>query len=151
VILNLDKNDFPFDKIDEKNRRKLKIYPIIVYTDLFFSLDGVGHYLNGLFDDAIQEFRTDVGFQINDLILISLQTVFDIINKVEKREYTFAQLCDLYYRKLTRQEKRGQNPTAEVHLRKQYRGFDTTMSNILFVPDASKTLVNQITDALDDK
>lgn len=151
VISALHVNDIPIDNIDLKNKEKLEVYPIIVHTDLFFSLDGINYYLNNLFIEAKKEIENEINFKINDLILVSIPTIFDIINKVEKGEFTFAQLCKIYLKKKNRHEKQGLKPTSEVHISRQYRGFDTTMSKILSVPEASSILINQIIETLEGK
>jgi hypothetical protein len=148
VILKIKHNKLDFDKYDGTLLGKLQIYPIIVYTDSFFSIDGISHLVNGLFRNEINSDAECFDLKIKDLILISMESLFDIISLIEKREYTFREICDIYFDKQKKQEKRGMKPTNENHIKKRFRGFDNTMAQILKTSKPSNEFIDLLIGAL---
>jgi hypothetical protein len=59
-----------------KNRKRVKVYPVICYTDFMFSVSGINEYLETMFGRMIK--GNDFGSCIiNQVTLISLEILFD--------------------------------------------------------------------------
>lgn len=57
---------------------KLKIYPILVYTDGSFDIEGINYYLNGEFKKCIN--GGDDRFQVKDLVMVNLNLLMKLEN-----------------------------------------------------------------------
>lgn len=55
---------------------KLKIYPVLVYTESSFDLEGVNYYLNNRFREVLSSRNIDDNFCIKDLVMVNLDTLF---------------------------------------------------------------------------
>lgn len=56
----------------------LKIYPVLVYTDGSFDIEGINYYLNGEFRKVIGS--VDGRFQIKDLVMVNLNLLMKLEN-----------------------------------------------------------------------
>ena len=57
---------------------KLKIYPVLVYTDGSFDIEGINYYLNGEFRRVIGS--VDDRFQVKDLVMVNLNLLMKLEN-----------------------------------------------------------------------
>ena len=57
---------------------KLKIYPVLVYTDGSFDIEGINYYLNGEFRKVIGS--VDARFQVKDLVMVNLNLLMKLEN-----------------------------------------------------------------------
>lgn len=57
---------------------KLKIYPVLVYTDGSFDIEGINYYLNGEFRKVIGS--VDDRFQVKDLVMVNLNLLMKLEN-----------------------------------------------------------------------
>lgn len=87
AIKDIDKNSISFDTLETKER--LEIYPIIIYTDLSFGIEGVNKIFKEKFNDEIQKISLN-NVVVKDVTFINL-------NFFEIREDYFARkLLNLY-------------------------------------------------------
>ena len=56
----------------------LKIYPVLVYTDGSFDIEGINYYLNGEFKKVIGS--VDDRFQVKDLVMVNLNLLMKLEN-----------------------------------------------------------------------
>lgn len=68
----LEKSDMTVPKVE------LKIYPIIVYTDGSFDIEGINYYLSGEFRRIIHV--TDDRYQVKDLVMVNLNLLMKLEN-----------------------------------------------------------------------
>ena len=59
----------------------LKIYPILVYTDGCFDIEGINYYLNGEFKKCLNS--VDDRFQVKDLVMVNLNLLMRLENCFE--------------------------------------------------------------------
>ena len=57
---------------------KLKIYPVLVYTDGSFDIEGISYYLNGEFKRCLSV--SDDRFQVKDLVMVNLNLLMKLEN-----------------------------------------------------------------------
>jgi len=58
------------------SNEKFKIYPVLVYTESSFDLEGINYYLNNKFREILSSRNIDDNFCIKDLVLVNLDTLF---------------------------------------------------------------------------
>lgn len=56
----------------------LKIYPVLVYTDSSFDIEGINYYLNGVLRSVIGS--VDERFQVKDLVMVNLNLLMKLEN-----------------------------------------------------------------------
>lgn len=57
---------------------KLNIYPVLVYTDGSFDIEGINYYLNGEFRNSLN--NVDDRFQVKDLVMVNLNLLMKLEN-----------------------------------------------------------------------
>lgn len=80
-LANVIENKLPeiISKIDTTvPNGKLKIYPVLVYTDGSFDIEGINYYLNGEFRKVIGS--VDDRFQVKDLVMVNLNLLMKLEN-----------------------------------------------------------------------
>ncbi len=80
-LANVIENKLPeiISKIDTAvPNGKLKIYPVLVYTDGSFDIEGINYYLNGEFRKVIGS--VDDRFQVKDLVMVNLNLLMKLEN-----------------------------------------------------------------------
>jgi hypothetical protein len=98
-IDNFYKQMYSFDKGAEfllNQKKKLKLYPVICYSDFMFSLPGINKYLNdrfeGLFDRQLYP-----NLEVQPLTMINIQNVFDFALR-GKDLFSLTDLIDQYWK-----------------------------------------------------
>ncbi|WP_080056754.1 hypothetical protein [Spirosoma aerolatum] len=99
TINQINKGGFEFDLIEKSNQNKLYVYPILVYTDEFFNVEGMHEITDKYYNIEISNI-TQGSHQINRLILISLYDLIRVSYTINKRKIPFAYLLDLYHERL---------------------------------------------------
>lgn len=120
VIHKVAIGGFDFDDFNAKRIGRLHIYPILVYTDDFFSLDGVQRIVSEEFDQLLTD-RPVKRHQVNDITLIHLQDIINIQFSVQAGRTTFKAIIQEYFAK--RKAIRNKRPrTSQELLDKQLGG-----------------------------
>ena len=85
--------DFPYNT-------KLNIYPVIVYTDYKYRLNGLNHYLSKEFEAIIDndEKLLSIKRRIRPMTIIGLDCLFDLQIKFQKKKVKLADAIDKYHR-----------------------------------------------------
>lgn len=85
--------DFPYNP-------KLNIYPILVYTDYKYRLNGLNHYLASAFEKIVTEDKTLslIKRRIHPLTVIGLDTLFNLQIKLREKKLKLADVIDDYHR-----------------------------------------------------
>lgn len=150
VLSRIINKEIFFDKYDDSILSKLEVYPIIVYTDPFFSIDGINYLVNTLFRSEIEADPKLVDLKVNDLIMISMESLFDIISLIDQKDYSFRKVCDYFLHKKMKDEKRSKRPTHEDHIKKMHRGLDRVMAPLLKSVKPSDKMLDILASALKD-
>ena len=107
---------FPYNK-------KLNIYPIIIYTDYKYRLNGLNHYLSIRFNEIVNSAEISVQRRIRPLTVIGLDCLFNLQYKFRERKLKFAEVLDDYHRHVKNKEKK--NACKGVEMFSQlYPSFD---------------------------
>ncbi|SFH04942.1 hypothetical protein [Pontibacter chinhatensis] len=87
--------------------RNLVIYPIIIYTDTFFSLPGVMLYLQQRLRERITQEGMDKDFQqIKSLSFFNIDFLIENLDLLQKKENSLDRIIDYVLREITKREKR---------------------------------------------
>lgn len=78
---------------------KLNIYPILIYTDYKYRLNGLNHYLSVAFDEIINENETLslIKRRIRPLTVMGLDTLFMLQIKFKEKKIKLAEIIDDYH------------------------------------------------------
>ena len=87
-----DYENFPYNS-------KLNIYPILIYTDYKYRLNGLNHYLSIAFDEIINENETLslIKRRIRPLTVMGLDTFFMLQIKFKEKKIKLAEIIDDYH------------------------------------------------------
>lgn len=109
---------FPYNK-------GLNIYPIIVYTDYKYRINGLNHFLSIKFRELInqRDFHNSIKHRIHPLTVIGLDCLFNLQLKFQSKKLKFADAIDNYHRKNKTIEKKNENKGV-VSFSKLYPSFD---------------------------
>lgn len=141
VIKELNNESFSFDDLKLKKIKKLNIYPVIVYTDYFFSLGGIQSLISEEFQKAIEP-NIMPKFKVNDVTLMHIQDIIDIQSLVQTRNISFRRIIETYYAKRkVLMKKRSVDPT---DLLSKYYGFRKVMQDIFPFDDHRDTLLSAL-------
>ena len=107
---------FPYTK-------KLNIYPVIIYTDYKYRLNGLNHYLSIKFDGIVDSTDISVRRRIRPLTVIGLDCLFNLQYKFREKKIKFADIIDDYHKHV----KNGRKKNADKGIEKYsqlYPSFD---------------------------
>lgn len=93
-----------FNKFDNCDFSKVKIYPIIVYVDFSFNLSGINYILNKEFRKIISDKKLKNETNIENLILIDLDSFIKFQDLFRNKTLKLNNCCNEYY-KSTRHSK----------------------------------------------
>ncbi|WP_146010947.1 hypothetical protein [Siphonobacter sp. BAB-5405] len=82
-----------FKAIDDINNKSTIIYPIIVYTDSSFGLEGINHILNKEFKKHLKKYK----FIVCNLTMINIDTLIKFQNLFEKDKIKLNKFIDEYH------------------------------------------------------
>lgn len=72
----------------------LKIYPVLVYSDASFDIEGINYYLNGEFRRVIG--FVDERFQVKDLVMVNLNLLMKLENYFRNGKIDFDKVVNEY-------------------------------------------------------
>ncbi len=113
-----EKDGFPYNK-------KLNIYPIIIYTDYKYRINGLNHFLSVKFGELInqKDIPNTTKKKIRPLTVIGLDCMFNLQQKFQDKKLKFADAIDNYHRHIKTTVKKYDNKGAEMYSR-LYPSFD---------------------------
>jgi hypothetical protein len=129
-------------------RRNLKIYPIMIYTDNFYSLPGVSLYLRNEFRDKIKANHLNKEFEkIEDLTFMPLSFLIDKINFLTDTNFTLKKCIEEYHLSIKTMEKKFEKKNSMENLFELNQSFETVISTkylkeIRISKDYIKKIVN---------
>lgn len=124
----------PFEeKQGYKYVRNVSIYPVIIYTDHFFSMPGINNYLNEAFMTRVQNAGLRGTFKkINPLVFIDLHFLINHIHLLQKKETCLFSLIELYYKEQQRALKKVKRKNDDLSVYFDcYQTFETAVSKTL--------------------
>lgn len=86
--------------------KKLNIYPVIVYTDYKYRLNGLNHYLSIRFNEISTPTEDSVKRRIRPLTVIGLDSLFNLQFKFQKKEINLANIITQYHRYVKNKERK---------------------------------------------
>jgi hypothetical protein len=107
---------FPYNK-------KLNIYPIIIYTDYKYRLNGLNHYLSIKFNEIVKPKEESINRRIRPLTVIGLDCLFNMQYKFKEKKIKFADVLDDYHKNVKINEKKNVKRGVEKHSQ-LYPSFD---------------------------
>lgn len=113
-----EKDGFPYNK-------RFNIYPIIIYTDYKYRINGLNHFLSIKFRDLInqKDIQKTTKQRIHPLTVIGLDCMFNLQLKFQDKKLKFADAIDNYHRHIKITEKKYEKKGAELYSR-LYPSFD---------------------------
>ena len=122
-IKNYESNEyenegFPYNK-------RLNIYPLIIYTDYKYKINGLNHFLSVKMRELINQkgIEESTKQRIRPLTVIGLDCMFNLQQKFQDKKLKFADAVDNYHRHIKTTEKKYENKGAELYSR-LYPSFD---------------------------
>ena len=135
-----ENDGFPYNK-------RLNIYPIIIYTDYKYRINGLNHFLSVKFGELInqKDIQKSTKQRIRPLTVIGLDCMFNLQLKFQGKKLKFADAIDNYHRHIKNREKKYENKGAELYSL-LYPSFDR------YLPENRNILmsVNEIQSILKD-
>lgn len=135
-IKDVDSGGYHFDDLKTKGER-FKIYPILVYSDNFFSVDGVQQIVSEYFMQNLP-YSIQKRQSVKDIVIIHLYDIFILSFVARKRNISFESMLGIYYRKV-KKIKRNKIRSAQDAFDKQ-PNFHFSISSYLTPPDISTIL-----------
>jgi len=135
-----ENDGFPYNK-------RLNIYPIIIYTDYKYRINGLNHFLSVKFGELInqKDIQKSTKQRIRPLTVIGLDCMFNLQLKFQGKKLKFADAIDNYHRHIKNREKKYENKGAELYSL-LYPSFDR------YLPENRNILmsINEIQSILKD-
>lgn len=103
--------------------KKLNVYPIIIYTDYKYRLNGLNHYLSIKFDEIVNSYEISVMRRIRPLTVIGLDCLFNLQYKFRERKLKLADTITQYHRYVKEKEKKNAHRGVEKYSQ-LYPSFD---------------------------
>ena len=136
---------FPFDDLNGKHVGRLHIFPIIVYTDDFFSLDGVQNIVSEEFQKKLST-QPIKRHQVNDVTLMHLQDIIDIQFLVQTGQISFKAIMQEYASKRKSLKQKKTRTPQELLIK--YSGFRSLVHHLIPAYADQQALLNRLTAAL---
>ncbi|MFZ1321221.1 MAG: hypothetical protein WAT71_06655 [Ignavibacteria bacterium] len=94
VIDNLSKDQINFDVYTKANKDKLKVYPILIYTDSILDTNGVNHFMN---EQLLKlKIKYNYPFDLKNLIMINLDFLISHKSFFNKFITQFIEVLEIY-------------------------------------------------------
>ena len=105
-----ENDGFPYSK-------RLNIYPLIIYTDYKYKINGLNHFLSVKMRELInqKDIEESTKQRIRPLTVIGLDCMFNLQLKFQDKKLKFADVIDNYHRHIKIREKRYENKGAELY------------------------------------
>ena len=122
-INNYENNEYGDDGFSYNKR--LNIYPIIIYTDYKYRINGLNHFLSVKFGELInqKDIQESTKQRIRPLTVIGLDCMFNLQFIFQGKKLKFADVIDNYHRHVKTTEKKYENKGVEMFSR-LYPSFD---------------------------
>lgn len=134
-IKKINEEPLQYDQFEKKGikKRNIIIYPVIIYTNIDYSLPGIEDYLRKRFKSELNSYKSNAVTwnlgQVHDLVMISLDFFFRF--NTEEDNIDLFSLIDTYNHRLTnRMQKFQKKPVAPLALR-LFPGFESIHSDRL--------------------
>lgn len=103
-----ENDGFPYNK-------RLNIYPIIIYTDYKYRINGLNHFLSAKFDELInqEEIQQSTRQRVHPLTVIGLDSMFNLQHKFRDKRLKLADSIDNYHKHIKNSEKKYEDKGAE--------------------------------------
>ena len=113
-----EKDGFPYNK-------RLNVYPIIIYTDYKYRINGLNHFLSVKFGELInqKDIQKSTKQRIRPLTVIGLDCMFNMQLKFQGNKIKLADSIENYHRHIKTTEKKNENKGVE-QFSKLYPSFD---------------------------
>ena len=122
-INKYDNNEYEKDGLPYNKR--LNIYPIIIYTDYKYRINGLNHFLSVKFEELINQndIQKFTKQRIRPLTVIGLDCMFNLQLKFQSKKLKFVDAINNYHRHIKTTEKKYENKGVEIYSR-LYPSFD---------------------------
>ena len=135
-----ENDGFPYSK-------RLNIYPLIIFTDYKYKVNGLNHFLSVKIRELInqKDIEESTKQRIRPLTVMGLDCMFNLQLKFQDKKLKFADAIDNYHRHIKTREKKYENKGAELYSL-LYPSFDR------YLPENRNILmsVNEIQSILKD-
>ncbi|MEQ9168356.1 MAG: hypothetical protein RLO12_19015 [Fulvivirga sp.] len=145
----------PFEKKDyallQLKQRNLVIYPVIIYTDIFFSMPGISLYLQNEFNARVTENNIIRFKAIKPLAFFNIDFLIENIDLLKMKDFQLGKVIDYVSRQIvTRKNKYEKNmQSSNLHLWND--NFETIASKKLESNIRTRNYVNYVFEELDLK
>jgi hypothetical protein len=131
-------------------KRNLVVYPILVYTDIFFSMPGVMLYLQEEFKKKVEKEGLQNDFQqIKDLVFIDIEYMIDNLDLLQKKEFSLDKVIDFVLKGLKKREAQFKTDGISENLSVWNQNFENIAASFLSVPGNQRKLVKTLFEELD--
>lgn len=123
VIKALIKKPFYFDNFLQSRIKKIEIFPILVYTDDFFEIDGIQKIVSAEFQQLLSsvEIQDITKVKLNDVTLMHLEDLIDVGSQIQASKYKFTDLLRIQLEKRKKMSK--VKPTDMFKMLGRYQSF----------------------------
>lgn len=133
-----EKNGFPYNG-------KLNIYPIIMYTDYKYRINGLNHYFGENFKELVKadDLLMSVTHRLHPLTVIGLDCMFNLQMKFQHKKVKFADAIDKYHKHIKLTAKRNADKGIDKYSQ-LYPSFDRYLPenrNIIINKDEIQTIL----------
>lgn len=113
-INNYENNEYGDDGFSYNKR--LNIYPIIIYTDYKYRINGLNHFLSTKFNELInqEEIQQSTRQRVHPLTVIGLDSMFNLQHKFRDKRLKLADSIDNYHKHIKNSEKKYEDKGAEL-------------------------------------
>jgi len=141
-----ENDGFPYNK-------RLNIYPLIIYTDYKYKINGLNHFLSVKMRELInqQELKKSTKQRIRPLTVIGLDCMFNLQHKFQDKKLKFADAIDNYHRYIKVTKKKYEDKGV-VTYSQLYPSFDRYLPenrNILMSYDEIQPILKDFFDIKD--
>jgi hypothetical protein len=132
---------FPFDNLKEKKIGRLIIFPIIVYTDDFLSINGIQN-LFSTESEKIKKQRKIGRHQIFEVTLIHLQDIIGMRGIIRAKKNKFKNIMETYF--IRKNRIRVRKPRKEQEVPEIFFGFRTIVKDLIRTDDARQSTLDML-------
>jgi hypothetical protein len=111
-----------------KNAKNLTVYPVMVYTDYFFSMPGINTYLQQEFEKRFKAANLEQKFKcIKPLVFINVRFFINHIDLLEQKQTSLLKLFELFYKEKRRALKKVRRTDAMSAFFDCYKTFENSV------------------------
>lgn len=130
--------------------RNFTIYPVIIYTDSYFSLPGVLHYLQEEFLNKIENAGVSSNFKcIKSLSFIDIDFLIENLGFIQSKEQSLDKLIDLVELELEKRQKKFKRTNSVEDLLELNDDFGSICSKLVNAPKSKRDYVKVLFDELE--